>query len=293
VPVTFTEKLHDAPVLRVALERLTLPDPAVAVIVPAPQLPETALGVATSSPAGRESVKPTPVSAPPVFGFARLKVNDVLLSIGIVAAPKVLDIVGGERGDDDPTVIVADAVFPVPPSFDVTALVVLFSVPVAVAFTFTEKLHDALAFRAAPERLMFPAPAPAVMVPPHGEVETGWGVATTSPAGRESVKPTPVSAVPVFGFARLKVKDVLPFTEMVAAPKVLVIIAGEVVEFVERPPSLPLPQPLRMTSIPPIARRTYRDNKTRSLNATRHLVRKLLIVRLNKHTLPRIKHCLV
>lgn len=274
-PVTFTEKLHDELALNVAPERLMLPDPAVAVIVPVPQLPDRALGVAATSPAGRESVKATPVSALPVFGFARLKVNEVLLLIGIVAAPKLLAIVGGESSEDDPTVILADAVLPVPPSFEVTALVVLLSVPAVVAVTFTEKLHDALAFSVAPERLTLPEPAIAVGVTPPQVPERASGVATTSPAGRGSVKPTPVSEVLVFGFARLKVKDVLPFIEIVVAPKVLVIVAGETVEVVE--PPLPLPQPLKMTSILPNARAMYPDAQPRGLTATRHLMKKSFV----------------
>jgi hypothetical protein len=163
--------------------------------------------------------------------------------------------------------MLAEAGVPVPPSFDVTALVVLDRAPLAVPVTLTEKLHDASALSVAPERLTLPDPAVAVIVPALQLPDRALGVATTSPAGSESVKPTPVSAVPVFGFARLKVKDMLLFIEMVAAPNVLVIVAGEGVEVIE--PPLPLPQPLRMTSMPPIAKTTYPDTQTRSLTAAR------------------------
>src|SRR5215471_3768570 len=67
VPVTFTEKLHDPLVPRVPPERLTLPDPAVAAIVPAPQLPVTPFGVATTSPVGSASLNATPLRVLPAF----------------------------------------------------------------------------------------------------------------------------------------------------------------------------------------------------------------------------------
>jgi hypothetical protein len=59
VPVTFTLNVHDALAASVAPVRLTLADPAAAVIVPPPQVPVTPLGAATCSPAGKVSVNPT------------------------------------------------------------------------------------------------------------------------------------------------------------------------------------------------------------------------------------------
>src|SRR5512141_2774901 len=66
--VTLTENVHDAPPARVPPVRPTVLDPAVAVIVPPPQLPARPLGVVTTSPAGRVSVKPTPARAVAAFG---------------------------------------------------------------------------------------------------------------------------------------------------------------------------------------------------------------------------------
>ena len=63
VPVTFTLNVHEALPARVALVRLTLPEPAVAVITPPPQLPVSPFGVAITRPAGSVSVKPIPVRA--------------------------------------------------------------------------------------------------------------------------------------------------------------------------------------------------------------------------------------
>jgi hypothetical protein len=63
VPVTLTENVHDALAARVPPNRLTVPEPAVAVIVPAPHVPVNPFGVETTKPAGSVSLKPTPVSA--------------------------------------------------------------------------------------------------------------------------------------------------------------------------------------------------------------------------------------
>src|SRR5208282_2794542 len=111
-------------------------------------------------------------------------------------------------------------------SFDITALVVLLSVPSVVPVTLTEKLHDALAARVEPDRLTLPDPAVAVIVPPPQLPLRPLGVDTTSPAGNESVNPTPVRLAAVFGFERLKVSDLLPFSGIVAAPNALPIFGG-------------------------------------------------------------------
>ena len=68
LPNTFTEKVHDPPVASVAPARLTVEEPAVAVIVPPPQLPVSPFGVATTRPDGKVSVKATSLSVAPVFG---------------------------------------------------------------------------------------------------------------------------------------------------------------------------------------------------------------------------------
>src|SRR5258707_1138591 len=53
VPVTFTENVQLPTRPRVALARLTVVEPAVAVIVPLPQDPVNPLGGVTTNPAGR------------------------------------------------------------------------------------------------------------------------------------------------------------------------------------------------------------------------------------------------
>jgi hypothetical protein len=90
------------------------------------------------------------------------------------------------------------AVFPVPPSFEVTALVVLVNRPVAapVALTITVKVHVLAGPPppkiVAPDRLTVPDPAVAVMVPPPQFPDNPLGVATSNPAGSMSVNPMPV-----------------------------------------------------------------------------------------------------
>src|SRR6476469_9544352 len=63
VPVTFTENVHELLAGMVPPERLITPVPAVAVMVPAPQIPVRPFGVETTRPAGSVSLKATPLSA--------------------------------------------------------------------------------------------------------------------------------------------------------------------------------------------------------------------------------------
>jgi hypothetical protein len=69
IPVTLTEKVHDALAASVAPVRLITLVPAVAVIVPPPQVPVRPLGVEITSPAGSVSLNPTPVSVVVVLLF--------------------------------------------------------------------------------------------------------------------------------------------------------------------------------------------------------------------------------
>ena len=110
--------MQEALAASVPAERVTLEEPAAAVAVPPHVL--VRFGVeATTSPAGKLSVKAMPLSATLVFGFEMLNVSDVVPFSGIVAAPNALAIEGGEA-----TVRLALAVLPVPPLVEVTAPVV-------------------------------------------------------------------------------------------------------------------------------------------------------------------------
>ena len=78
VPVTFTEKVHDAPAVRVAPAKLMLFEPSVAVMVPASHEPARPLGVETINPDGSVSVKERPVSETG-FGLVSVKLKVVVL----------------------------------------------------------------------------------------------------------------------------------------------------------------------------------------------------------------------
>ena|SRR5271157_757574 len=94
MPVTVTWKTHDPLAAIVPPERLTLPDPGVAVMfAPVPQLPVRPLGVDTTSPEGSESVTATPVSGT-AFELAIVNCNDVLAFKRMLVAPNNLLIVG-------------------------------------------------------------------------------------------------------------------------------------------------------------------------------------------------------
>ena len=199
-----------------------LPVPATAVTVP-PHVLASPFGVATTRPAGSVSVKPTPVSAVPAFGLVSVNVSVVVPFTGMLSVPNALAIVGGAT-----TVRLAEAVPPVPPSVEVTALVVLFLAPAVVPVTLTVSVHEPPAGRPPLASPTLPAPATAVTVPPH-VLANPFGVATTSPAGSVSVKPTPPSVIPGFGLVSVNVSVVVPFTTMLATPKALAIVGGAAV----------------------------------------------------------------
>src|SRR4029077_8236117 len=95
VPVTFTENVQELLAGIVPPERLITLVPAVAVIVPAPQVPVRPFGVETTRPAGSVSLKATPLNAVVALLFWMLKVSEVEPFSGMLAAPKALLIVGG------------------------------------------------------------------------------------------------------------------------------------------------------------------------------------------------------
>jgi len=220
VPVTFTLNVHDALAASVAPVRLTLPDAATAVIVPPPQAPVTPLGVAIRRPAGSESVNPTPVSVWPALGLLTVKLKVVAPSSGIVAAPKVVVMPGGEI-----TPRVAVAALPVPALPDVTAPVVLTMLPADVPVTFTLNMHEPFPAMLAADNVTLFDPGAAVMDPPPHDPVRPFGVATTRPAGNISVNPTPVSPT-VSALAMVKLRLVVPLTGIRAAPNDFVIEGG-------------------------------------------------------------------
>jgi hypothetical protein len=171
--------------------------------------------LATVRPVGSVSVKATPVSATALAaGFVMVKVSEVVAFRAMLLGLKTLAIDGGAT-----TLMLAEAVPPVPPSVEVTLPVVLFCNPAAVPVTFTENVQLALAAIVPPLRLIVFVPAVAVIVPaPHVPVRP-FGVEMTNPAGSVSLKTTPVRATVVLGFVMVKLSEVDPFNGMLAAPK--------------------------------------------------------------------------
>ena len=218
VPVTFTEIAHE-PAATVPPDKLIELDPATAEVVPLHVLLR-AFGVETTRPVGRLSVNAKPVR-PTEFELLMVNVRLVLAFSKIELAPKALLMVGGVA-----TVMLADAVLPVPPLVELTAPVVLFFRPEVVPVTPTPIVHEVFTPTVPPLRETLPLPAVAVTVPPQELVTLGV-LATINPAGKVSVNAKPFSAT-VFaaGFVIVNVSVVVPLTGMVAAPKAFAIEGG-------------------------------------------------------------------
>jgi hypothetical protein len=123
VPITCTEKLQEAPALRVAPDRLMRFDPGVAEIVPPPQEPTNPLlGRETARPEGRVSVKAMSVSRTPLAAGFVIEKPSVVLDPNRLICESANDFV--IRGGS-PEVMVAEAAFPVPALVEVTFDVML------------------------------------------------------------------------------------------------------------------------------------------------------------------------
>lgn len=190
-PVTVTLNWHWLFVAMVAPERAM---PVGAAVV---RLPPHTLDVplATLRPAGNVSVNATPASATVLAaGLVRVNVSDVVPLRGIVEEPNDFAIEGGAT-----TVMPAEAVPPVPPSFDVTFEVVFVSCPAAVPVTPAEKVQEAPPASVAPDKLIALPPGIALIAAPPQLPVTPLGVETIRPVGNGSVNPTPVNWFDGFG----------------------------------------------------------------------------------------------
>ena len=127
-----------------------------------------------------------------------VKFSEVEPFSGIEAAPKALMITGGAT-----TVMLALEVFPVPAVVSLT-WTLLFFTPEVVPCTLREIVQEAPGARLAPERLALPDPSTAVAVPEQVLFRLP-GVATTSPAGKLSVKAIPFSVVVVLVLEMVKI----------------------------------------------------------------------------------------
>jgi hypothetical protein len=166
--------------------KLMLVDPATAVAVPA-QVFVNPFGVETTSPAGKVSLYATPVWATEfAAGLVIVNVSVETPLNEIVVGLNALAIAGGAT-----TAMLANAVPPVPPSVEVTALVVLFFAPPVVPVTFTENVHEVLCARVAPDKLTMFVACVAVIAPAPQLPVRPFGVEIARPAGSVSVKPMP------------------------------------------------------------------------------------------------------
>src|SRR5215471_18962302 len=227
VPVTFTVSVQEELCARLLPDRLMAPVPAVAVTVP-PQVLLTPGVAATTNVAlpaplltGSVSLKATPVRSPPavVFGLLMVKVTVVVPFSGMLPAPNALLMVGGAT-----TVMLAVAVLPVPAVVSVALTLLLFT-PAVVPCTFTETVHDAPGARLAPESDTEDDPSVAVAVPLQVVLRFP-GVATTRPAGSESVNEIPLRVRFWLVLLTVMVRLVVPFRGMVVAPKALALVGG-------------------------------------------------------------------
>ena len=222
VPVTFTETAQEALAATVPPDKLTVPEPAVAVAVP-PQVLLRLLGVATTKPAGRLSVNDSPVRPTLLFGLVMLIVSNEVPFSGIVVGAKVLVTVAGEATVRVAVLLVA----PVPPLVELTAPVVLVTVPDCVPVTFTTIVQVVPGVAILPPvRLMLVELAAAVTVPPQVLLTPGVD-ATCSPFVSVSLNAIPFSDV-VFtaGLVMVKVTVVVALVGMLVAPKALEIVGG-------------------------------------------------------------------
>jgi hypothetical protein len=220
--------------------RLTEDEPATAVTVP-PQLLARSEGVATTRPEGRASVKANPVRATVLFGLVTVRVSEVVVSSGMVAAPNALLITGGAT-----TVSIADAVLPVPAFVEVTALVVLVKAPATVPVTSTNTTQafdppETVGATVAPDMVILVDPGVAVTVPPPQFLTVrSFGENTTSPAGKVSVKETPVRVTVLLGLTTARTRPPTPLSGMLGAEKTLSMSGGPIT-VIEAVAVLPVP----------------------------------------------------
>ena len=238
MPLTLTEKVHDeaasGDAVNVPPDKLTVEgEPGglltVAVIVPLPQEPTTVVD-ASFRPAGKLSVNATPLSALAVFGLVTVKLSVLLPLSGMLLGLNDLLMVGGAI-----TVSVSLAVPPVPPSVELTVLVVFTCAPALMPVTLTEKVHDdpaaGDAVNVPPDKLTVDGDPGgllivAVMVPlPHEPVTVVE--ASFSPVGRVSLKATLLWAVEVLGLVTVKLRVLLLPNATLVGLNDLLTVGGE------------------------------------------------------------------
>lgn len=167
-----------------------------------------------------------PVGVPAPDETVAVKVTDCPKTEGLLLEATVVEVLAWL------TVSEAEAVLPAPLSLEVIVPVVLFCIPALMPVTFTAKLHPPVAAKAAPERLMLFEPAAAVMVPPPHEPVSPLGFATTNPAGSVSLNPIPLREALALGLSIVNLREVVPVSGIVDAPKALAMVGGAKPEMV-------------------------------------------------------------
>jgi hypothetical protein len=122
-----------------------------------------------------------PVGVPEAPVTVAVNVTACPTELGLTEDESVVEVVVGAGA---PTVRVAVAVLPLPPSLEVTADVVLTFVPAVGPVTLIENVQEAFAASVAPDKLALLPPAVAAIVPPPHDPVSPLGVATTRPERR-------------------------------------------------------------------------------------------------------------
>src|SRR5260370_1298156 len=152
-----------------------------------------------------------------------VKVNVLLVFSGMLVGLNALEMVTGATTRRVAVLLVA----PVPPLVELTVPVVFDTVPATVPVTFTTIVHVLPGVAMVPPaRLMVVVLAAAVTAPPQLLVTPGV-LATCRPLVSVSLKAMPFSAVVLAaGLVMVKVRVVVPFSGIEAAPKALLMVGG-------------------------------------------------------------------
>ena len=120
-----------------------------------------------------------------------------------------------------------------------------------VPLTVTVTVHEVFGARLAPLKVTVPEPSTAVAVPLHVVLRFP-GVATTMPAGKVSVKATPVRVrFWLLLLSMVKVSEAVPFNGMVVAPNAFTMCGGLMtVRLAEEVEAAPVPAAVELMVTP-------------------------------------------
>ena len=154
-----------------------------------------------------------------------------MLMVRVLTPPRAIVVGLNDLASEAGATTVRAAVLlvaPVPASVEVIALVVFSFVPEVVPLTLTVKVQTepvaGEAVNVPPDRLRLLLPAIAMIVPLPHEPDTFGVGATTSPAGRLSVNPTPLRPLVIFGLLIVKLNVLMEFNGILAGVNAFVIV---------------------------------------------------------------------